>query len=87
MADKQKPVHTVRHGNVKAAIWENAGKSGAFYRVSFTRSYKDGDAWKDTTSYGLFDIWDLVHCAGEAYVWISRKLRAQSSDAQDEAAA
>ena len=79
-----KPVYTPKYGPVEAAVWENSGKNGVFYRVSFKRSYKDDDGWHDSESFGLFDLWNLVRCVGDAYVWISKKT---STDAEERQAA
>jgi len=43
---KQKPVHEVRLGRIKAALWENDTQNGTRHNVTFTRLYKDGDQWK-----------------------------------------
>jgi len=39
------PVHEIRLGPVKAAIWKNQSESGTRFNVSVTRLYKDGDHW------------------------------------------
>lgn len=46
-----KPVHEVRLGVVKAAIWANDTKVGVRYGVTFQRLYKDGEEWKTTDSF------------------------------------
>lgn len=43
MPDKQKPVHEVRVGSVKAAIWENPTENGVRHNVTFERLYKSDD--------------------------------------------
>ena len=53
---KQKPVHEVRLGRIKAAIWENDTQNGTRHNVTFTRLYKDGEQWKDSTSFGRDDL-------------------------------
>jgi len=41
-----------------------------WYSVSISRVYREGDAWKDTTSFGRDDL-PLVSKAAEiAYAWI-----------------
>ena len=56
MPDKQKPVHEVRVGSVKAAIWENPTENGARHNVTFERLYKSEDEWKQTQSFGRDDL-------------------------------
>ena len=38
---KSKPVHEVRLGRVRAAIWENETSNGARHNVTFSRLYRD----------------------------------------------
>jgi hypothetical protein len=64
---KQKPVHEIRLGRIKATIWENETENGMRYNVTVCRLYKDGDQWKQTASFGRDDlplvakVVDLVH--------------------------
>ena len=53
---KQKPVSEVRIGHIKAAIWKNETDSGAFYNVTLSRLYRDGDSWKSSDSLGRDDL-------------------------------
>lgn len=67
---KAKPVHEVRLGRIKAAIWENKTKEGTRHNVTFTRLYKDGDEWKDSTSFGRDDLPLVAKVADIAHTWI-----------------
>ncbi len=53
---KQKPIHEIRLGAVKAVIWENETDNGKRHNVQIARLYKDGDEWKQTTSFGRDDL-------------------------------
>lgn len=53
---KKRPVHEIRLGRIKAAIWENDTQNGTRHNVTLSRLYKDGDQWKDTTSFGRDDL-------------------------------
>ena len=53
---KVRPVHEVRLGRIKAAIWENQTENGTRHNVTFSRLYKDADAWKDSDSFGRDDL-------------------------------
>lgn len=37
----KKPVHEIRLGRIKAAIWENETENGSRHNVSLSRLYKD----------------------------------------------
>lgn len=52
----KRPVHEVRMGRIKATIWENETREGIRHNVSLSRIYKDGEAWKDSTSFGRDDL-------------------------------
>jgi len=76
-----KPAHTVRHGGVRATIWRNEAKSGAFYSVSFQRSFHTKDGWQETHSYGLRDLAALAACAAEAQLWLLAAERKETREA------
>lgn len=65
-----KPVHEIRLGRIKAAIWANDTEHGARYGVAICRLYKDGDQWKETTSFGRDDLLVVAKIADTANTWI-----------------
>ena len=69
-----KPVHTIRFRGISASIFENKttvdGREVTFRKVSVTRSYKDGDDWKHTTSFGRDDLPVVNLVVQRAYEWI-----------------
>ena len=67
---KVKPVHEIRLGRIKAAIWENETQNGARHNVTLTRLYKDGDKWKDSGSFGRDDLPLVAKVADLAHSWI-----------------
>jgi hypothetical protein len=67
---KQKPIHEVRLGTIKAAVWRNETEAGVRYNVTFSRIYKDGDDWKSTDSFGRDDLLLLSKVADQAHSWI-----------------
>jgi hypothetical protein len=74
-AAARKPVHTIRLGAIKAAIWENAVGEGVRHGVSFCRLYKDGDQWKTTESFGRDDLLLLAKVADQVHTWICEQPR------------
>lgn len=62
-----KPVHSIRYGNVRAAIWQN---DKGFHNVTLERSYRKGEQWKSTDSFGRDDLPKLTKAVDEAYGWI-----------------
>ena len=68
---KQKPIHEVRLGAIKAAVWKNTiDKGGVRYNVTLSRLYKDGDDWKSTESFGRDDLLIVAKVADQAHSWI-----------------
>ncbi|MDH7501627.1 MAG: hypothetical protein QHJ82_02790 [Verrucomicrobiota bacterium] len=65
-----KPVHSVRIGTVKAAIWENRSGDATWYNVTVSRSYKDGDQWKNAETFGRDDLLALAKVVDLAHTWI-----------------
>ena len=69
-----RPVHKLRIGLIKAAIWANVTREGIIHNVTFERSYHDGEAWKSSNSFGRDDLLKLAKVADEAHSWITRQM-------------
>ena len=80
---KAKPVHEVRLGRIKAAIWANETDNGVRHNVTITRLYKDGDEWKTSTSFGREELPLVAKVADMAHSWIYQQ--AQESNGNGEA--
>ena len=66
----KQPVHEIRLGLIKATVWENDTQNGTRHNVTVTRLYKDGDVWKDSTSFGRDDLPLVAKLADMAHTWI-----------------
>ncbi len=66
----KRPVHEIRLGRIKAAIWENDTKDGIRHNVSLSRIFKDGTQWKDSTSFGRDDLPLVIKVADLAHTWV-----------------
>jgi hypothetical protein len=69
------PVHKIRHGAVSASIWRQETEKGPMFNVTFQRSYKDGDDWKNSASFGRNNLLVVSLIAARAYEWISSQPR------------
>ncbi len=69
-ATKARPVHELRMGRIRAAIWANETQNGMRHNVTISRIYKDGDDWKDSTSFGRDDLPLVTKIADQAHSWI-----------------
>lgn len=66
----KKPVHEIRLGAIKAALWANDTQTGVRHNVTFQRLYKDGDEWNTSDSFGRDDLPLLAKVADMAHTWI-----------------
>ncbi|MFO0849881.1 MAG: hypothetical protein U0871_15200 [Gemmataceae bacterium] len=66
-----KPVHEVRLGRIRVAVWLNDTENGPRYNVQITRLYKDkNDKWQDSASFGRDDLPLVAKVADLAMVWM-----------------
>jgi hypothetical protein len=75
-----KPVHEIRLGAIKAAIWANDTQNGVRHNATFQRLYKDGDEWRTSDSFGRDDLPLVAKVADMAHTWIFQEGRNGSSD-------
>lgn len=70
--EAKRPVHEVRLGRIKAAIWENETENGMRHSVTITRLYKvEGDPnWRTTTSFNRDDLPLVAKVADMAHTYI-----------------
>ncbi|HRY49112.1 MAG TPA: hypothetical protein P5186_13775 [Candidatus Paceibacterota bacterium] len=77
MKTKTKPIHEVRLGVIKAAVWRNETETGVRYGVTFCRLYKDGEQWKTTDRFGRDDLLLLAKVADQAHSWVCTQTQAE----------
>ena len=80
-----KPVHEVRLGRIKAAVWENNTTNGIRHNVTILRIYRDGEQWSTSDSFGRDDLPLVIKVADLAHSWIYE--RGQKSNGQERAEA
>ena len=69
--EKARPVHEVRFGRIKAAIWENDSQNGTRHNVSLQRLYVDDQGqWQSSTSFGRDDLPLVGKVVDLAHSWI-----------------
>lgn len=82
-----RPVHEVRHGRIRAAVWRNQTEKGPMYSVTVTRSYKDAEgAWHDSHSFGFDDVLTVAKamydCHSAISAMVSRERAASKPQAE-----
>ena len=66
-----KPIHEIRLGKIRAAIWANRnGKNQTWYSVTICLAYFDGQSWQDSQSFARDDLPLLAKISDMAYAWI-----------------
>lgn len=81
-SSENRPVHEIRHRQIRAAIWPNPTDNGVMYTVTVSRSYKDKDQkWHDTQSFRFDDLLTVAKALTDAHSMISTAM------ARDRAAA
>ena len=69
---KEKPVHELRIGRIKATIWLNQTDSGARHNVTIRRLFKrdQNSQWEQSDSYGRDDLLLVAEVARATALWI-----------------
>ena len=65
-----KPIHEIRLGRIKAAVWANEAVAGTRYNVTLSRIYKEGEQWRASDNFGRDDLLLLAKAADLAHTWI-----------------
>jgi hypothetical protein len=71
------PVQEIRLGRIKGLVWKNETPAGARFSITITQLYKDGDTWKETTSYDLRELPLVAKVADKAHTWVFEELAAK----------
>ena len=66
-----KPAMKYRIGFITATIWKNDNGGNKFYTVNLSRSYKDGDDYKNTDQLGHADLLNASRVLQKSEDWIS----------------
>ena len=67
---KNRPVHEVKQGLVKATVWKNQTKAGVRHHVKIARIFKDGDVWRESQQFGRDDLLKLANILTKCHDWI-----------------
>ena len=85
MATANKPLKVFRSCGVSASLFENQtdtkeGGTKSYYKVTLTKTYRDGDEFKSTSSLSRDDLPAAVLLLQQAWASI---LAAEASDGED----
>lgn len=65
-----KPAHEIRIGAIKATIWPNEGPNGTWHNVTLSRVFKQGEEWRQASSFTRDDLLVVAKVADHAHSWI-----------------
>ncbi len=74
MAKTKPPIQEVRIGRIKGLVWENETRNGARCSVTIVRLYKEGDEWRETTSFDRDDLPLVMKVADKCHDFIYEHL-------------
>lgn len=80
------PIDTLRDGALKATIWKNPTDKGWFYSVEISRTYKQGEVFKDSHSFSGTEPLQVARLAHRAYDRIAELREADRESAETGAA-
>lgn len=67
----ERPIHEVRIGHIKAAIWVTGNSGGVRHTVKVCRVYMGtDDEWKTADNFGRDDLLLLAKVVDLAHTWI-----------------
>ena len=81
--EKTRPVHEIRLGRIRAALWEISTEKGTRHNVTVSRLYKEGDQWKDSASFGREDLPLVIKVLDLAHTWIYEHPSSGNSEAAE----
>jgi hypothetical protein len=75
MANQNAPIIISVGRGIKAKVWTNNGNKGAWYNVTFARSYRDEKGeFHDSDRYSRDDLLHLARAAEKAFDHINDRL-------------
>jgi len=79
-----KPAKKFQLRGVSASVFENKSEQGVpFHKVSITRTYKSGDQFKSTSTFGRDDLPLVETLARQAWLEILKREAERSSNKDD----
>src|SRR2546421_7938978 len=79
-----RPVHEIRHRNIRATIWKNETVKGSMYNVTVSRAYRDDKGeWHDSNSFGFSDLMNLAKALYDAHSAIANAIARERADQRE----
>jgi hypothetical protein len=68
--NRQRPIHEIQLGSVRASIWEDRSFDGLRYRVSLSRVSRDGEESTRMDRFEADDLAVVAEVVDLAHLWI-----------------
>ncbi|QDT13482.1 hypothetical protein [Planctomycetes bacterium K23_9] len=79
------PIKRIAVGNgVRASIWKNESKNGPWLGVTITRTYREGEEYKDSPSFRRDDLLFVAKAAELAFSWCLKQAEIAKREANQE---
>jgi len=70
-ANKTKPVHTVKLGSIRAAVWRRVNTNGQTrHSVTFERIYKSADGFRSMHDFNAQELVAVIKACELALSWV-----------------
>ena len=79
-----KPVHEIRLGLIKVAIWRVSTRAGERHNVTVCRLFKNGDTWTQSQHFGRDDLLLLIKALDRAHSYILDSSQTESPPSAQE---
>ncbi len=80
-AKGERPVHEIRSGRIRAAIWKNQTASGPLLTASFERIYRtESGEWRSSHSYSASELLELARVAENTHAYIRSQQQTEEAD-------
>jgi hypothetical protein len=81
--ESPKPCFEQRYNHIRLTVWENVSKGQSYFNVVITRRYRDGDDWKESSSFsGLGDLALVAAAVKSAEEFLRGKALSSYSDSE-----
>ncbi|MBX3412610.1 MAG: hypothetical protein KF708_07975 [Pirellulales bacterium] len=79
------PAYSINVGHIHLSIWENQSDNGrTWFNTQIARRYKDGETWKDSTSFsGLGDLALLAEAVRLAQKFVTGREHLLAAEGRD----
>ena len=81
--DTKRPIHEIRLGKIKAAIWANETKSGIRHNVTVERIYKEDGVWKRKSTFGRDELPLVCKVLDFVHTWIFENSNSSNESSEE----